>query len=371
MNEKQACPQFAAEFGDLLEKLGWSAFFQAHRDPLGDPARLPARVVGVRKNSFYVNPGKEDRLVTAAGRLHNQSDGLYPVVGDWVVVEDAVITAVFPRKNALSRGAAGAMGKQDALPRQGQVLAVNLDSVFVVCGLDRDFNLRRIERYLTLVYNCALNPVVVLTKADLHPDPETFADQVAAVAIGVPVHMVSAGQMNGLAQLEAYLTRGRTVTLMGSSGAGKSTLVNRLYGKPIQATNSISERLGKGMHTTTSRDLIMMPQGGMVIDNPGIREISFWDIDGGVEVAFPEIENLAEECRFSDCSHLHEPGCRIRQAVAEGEIASDRLESYRKMKREMRYLADRQHKSANRVERERWKPVAAKVKEIKKSKWRK
>jgi ribosome biogenesis GTPase / thiamine phosphate phosphatase len=369
MNEKMHIN--AAFFTDSLETMGWSTFFQTHLDHFCDTTQVLARVVGVRKNCFIISQGKEDRRVTAAGRLHHQGEGLYPVVGDWVLVDDAVITAVIPRRNALARGTAGSRGKQDALPRQGQVLAANLDTVFVVCGLDRDFNLRRIERYLTLVYNCALNPVIVLTKADLHADPETFVHQAEAIAIGVPVHMVSAKEMDGISQLETYLSRGRTITLMGSSGAGKSTLVNRLYGKPVQATSSISDRIGKGMHTTTSRDLIMMPQGGMLIDNPGIREISFWDNDGGIEIAFPEIEMLASECRFSDCSHLHEPGCRIRRAVAEGEIASDRLESYHKMKRELQYLADRQHKSANRVEKERWKPVAATVKAIKKSKWQK
>lgn len=368
MNEKKlAHPMLCAGFAGSLEKLGWSAFFQAHLDHLCDPAHLPARVVGVRKNRFYVSQGKEDRLVTTAGRFHHHGGGLYPVVGDWVVVDDTVIAAVFPRKNALSRGAAGAQGKLDALPRQGQVLAANLDTVFVVCGLDRDFNLRRIERYLTLVYNCALNPVIVLTKSDLHSDPEAFARQVEAVAVGVPVHMVSAREMTGLSRLEAHLLPGRTITLMGSSGAGKSTLVNRLYGKPVQATNAISEQVGKGMHTTTSRDLIIMPQGAMLIDNPGIREISLWDIDGGIEIAFAEIESLAAQCRFSDCSHLHEPGCRIRRALAEGELAPDRLENYRKMKRELRYLADRQRKSANRLEKERWKTVAATVKAMKKN----
>ncbi len=368
--EKRIFPMASVDPGSL-EALGWSAFFQAHRNQLCDAAQMPARIVGVRKNSFYVRQGKDERLARAAGRLLHRDGGLYPVVGDWVVLDDTVITAVLPRRNALSRGAAGARCKPDALPRQEQVLAANLDTVFVVCGLDRDFNLRRIERYLTLVYNCALTPVIVLTKADLHPDPEPFVNQVEAVAVGVPVHTVSAGEMAGLTRLEGYLSRGRTITLMGSSGAGKSTLVNRLCGEAVQATNSISARIGKGMHTTTSRDLIMMPQGGMLIDNPGIREISFWDIDGGMEIAFADVEMLASACRFSDCSHLHEPGCRVRRAVVEGEIAPDRLESYRKMKRELQFLADRQHKSAALIEKERWKPVAAAVKVIRKSKWRK
>ncbi|GAB6909716.1 ribosome small subunit-dependent GTPase A [Desulfosarcina cetonica] len=283
-----------------------------------------------------------------------------------MVMTDHVISNVLPRKNVLSRGAAGRRGKENAQPTRAQVIAANLDTVFVVCGLDRDFNLRRIERCLTLIYNCGLNPAVILTKADLHMHPEVFTREVETIAFGVPVHLVSAKDGLGLVQLEDYLSPGKTCTLIGSSGAGKSTLVNRLYGKSIQLTGSVSETVGKGTHTTTSRDLIIMPQGGMMIDNPGIREIAFWDGDGGMEHAFADIERLALECRFSDCSHMHEPGCRVQQALIEGEITKDRVENYHKMKREMMYLSDRQHKTANRVERERWKTVAAEIKAMKK-----
>ncbi|MCB2149634.1 MAG: ribosome small subunit-dependent GTPase A [Deltaproteobacteria bacterium] len=349
-----------------LSTLGWSPFFQTHLENLYDGKLEPARVVGVRKNRFYVSQGKGEWLATTAGRLNHQIDCLYPVAGDWVIMTDDVIYSVLPRKNALSRGAAGRHGKQKAQPTRGQVIAANLDTVFVVCGLDRDFNLRRIERCLTLIYNCGLNPAIILTKADLHIFPEKFISEVETVAFGVPVQLVSANDSLGLAQLEEYLSPGKTVTMIGSSGAGKSTLVNRLYGKSVQSTGSISENVGKGKHTTTSRDLIIMPRGGMVIDNPGIREIAFWDGDGGVELAFPEIERLALECRFSDCSHMHEPGCRVNQALIEGEITSDRMESYQKMKREMMYLSDRQQKTSDRVEKERWKPVALKIKAIKK-----
>ena len=349
-----------------LSELGWSPFFQMHLDNLYDGKLEPARVVGVRKNSFYVSQGKGECLATVAGRLNHQINCLYPVAGDWVIMIDNVISNVLPRKNALSRGAAGRHGKQKAQPTREQVIAANLDTVFVVCGLDRDFNLRRIERCLTLIYNCVLNPAIILTKADLHIYPEKFISEVETVAFGVPVYLVSAKDSLGLTQLEEYLAPGQTITLIGSSGAGKSTLVNRLYGKSVQATGSISENVGKGKHTTTSRDMIRMPQGGMVIDNPGIREIAFWDGDGGIELAFPEIERFALECRFSDCSHMHEPGCRVNQALIGGEITNERIESYHKMKREIMYLSDRQHKTSDRVEKERWKAVALKVKAINK-----
>jgi ribosome biogenesis GTPase len=349
-----------------LSQMGWTSHFQAQLKVCCDDEFIPARVVGVRKNTFHVRSGKREWLATAAGRLKHQSDGLYPVTGDWVLMTDTVISRVLHRKNALSRGASGTRGRQDAQPKREQVIAANLDTVFVVCGLDRDFNLRRIERYLTLVYNCGLNPVIILTKADLHDDPMTFVRKVETIAFGVSIHLVSAADRTGLLLLEEYLSPGKTATMVGSSGAGKSTLVNRLYGKALQATGSVSDSIGKGKHTTTSRDLIMMPQGGMVIDNPGIREIAFWNDDDGIRAAFPEIENLAAECRFSDCSHMHEPGCRILQAVTDGEISEGRLASFHKMQRELTYLSQRQHKSADRVEKEQWKAVALKIKAIKK-----
>lgn len=350
-----------------LSALGWTSFFQDQLENRHPDQATPARVVGVRKNSFTISQGQKEWLATAAGKLQ-QTDSRYPVVGDWVMVTDTVIHEVLERKNVLTRGAAGGRGKLEASPRRKQVLAANLNTVFIVCGLDRDYRLRRIERYLTLVYNCDLTPAIILTKADLHQDPATFAQEVESIAFGVPVHLVSARDATGLARLESYLTPGRTITMIGSSGAGKSTLLNRLYGKPVQATGETSEKVGKGTHTTTSRDLIVMPQGGMIIDNPGIREVAFWDADKGVESAFPEIERLAADCRFSDCSHAHEPGCRVLQAVADGEIAQERLDSYHKMNRELTYLAERRHKSADRVEKERWKEVALKVKSLKKSK---
>jgi ribosome biogenesis GTPase len=327
---------------------------------------IPARVTGVRKNRFLVSRGEKEWLTTVSGKFRLRAAGLYPVTGDWVLLNETIISDVLPRKNALSRGAAGTHGNYSGTATAEQVIAANLDTVFIVCGLDRDFNLRRIERYWTLVYNCGLNPAVILTKADLQPDPERCMNEVENVAFGVPVHLVSAKDSKGLIALESYLSEGRTITLIGSSGAGKSTLVNRLSGKTVQTTGPISKSVGKGMHTTTTRDLIVMPQGGMVIDNPGIREIAFWDDDGGIQTAFPEIERLAGECRFSDCTHTHEPDCRVLQAVTEGEIEPGRLESYQKMKRELMYLSDRRHKSADRVEKERWKEVALKVKAMKK-----
>lgn len=346
--------------------LGWTPHFQAQLEHVSNECFTPARVVGVRKNSFRTSDGNREWLATLAGRVRHDAGGMFPVTGDWVLMADTVISRVLVRKNALSRGASGTRNKQDERSKKEQVLAANLDTIFIVCGLDRDFNLRRIERYLTLVYNCDLSPVVILTKADLHPDPESCVAEVEAVAFGVPVHLVSTSDDACLAPLEPYLSPGRTTAMVGSSGVGKSTLVNRLYGEIVQFTRSISTHVGKGRHATTTRDLIMVPQGGMVIDNPGIREIAFWEIDGGIEAAFPEIEKFALGCRFANCSHTHEPGCRALEAVAEGKIPRNRVENYLKMKRELEYMSNRRHKSADRVEKEIWKEVALKIKAMKK-----
>jgi len=352
---------------DILQpllKMGWDSHFQINLDNICNDKVFPARVVGVRRNSFLISQGNSESLVTAAGRLSHKREYLFPVTGDWVLVSDKVISAVLPRKNTLSRGASGAHGKQGSQSNKEQIIAANLDTVFIVCGLDQDFNIRRLERYMTLVYNCGLTPSIILTKADLHQNPEQYVNEVETVAFGVPVHFVSSKDSTGLASLEPYLSQGKTIAMIGSSGSGKSTLVNRLSGRTVQATNLISESVGKGKHTTTSRSLIMMPQGGMVIDNPGIREIGFWDDGGGLNVAFPEIESLANTCRFNDCSHTHEPGCQVLYSITTGTIRKDRLDSYQKMKRELAYLSKRQSKSADRVEKERWKEITLKIKAI-------
>lgn len=357
---------------DRLRAMGWDAHFQRHAEHAGGTG-TPARVTSVNKDLFHINRGDQEQQATVSGRLRHLARSPdhaepYPVTGDWVLVRDSVIVRVLPRRNALSRGAAGARGKADAAATREQVIAANLDTVFIVCGLDRDFNIRRIERYLTLVYNCGQHPAVVLTKADLHPEPGSCADEAEAVAFGVPVHLVSAHEAAGVLELEQYLGPGRTACMVGSSGAGKSTLLNRLFGRPVQATGAVSHNVGKGRHTTTGRDMVLMPQGGMLIDNPGIREIAFFEDDGGMQNAFADIERLARACRFADCTHRDTPGCRVLEAAASGELPRERLESYYKVRRELDYLGERQAKSADRVEKERWRDVAKRIKAINKSK---
>ncbi|WP_240910127.1 ribosome small subunit-dependent GTPase A [Desulfopila sp. IMCC35008] len=346
--------------------IGWSAFFQQQLGS-NQSGLTPSRICGVRRNCFLVTQGGDETQVTVAGSLMNDPEALYPAVGDWVLLRDSVITSVLSRKNVLSRKAAGGRGRKDSAGTvQNQVIAANLDTTFIVCGLDRDFNLRRIERYLTLVYNCNIAPTILLTKSDLHPRPESCVEEVESIAFGVPVHLISAMDNDSLSQLEDYLSPGKTVALVGSSGVGKSTLINRLYGREVQATASVSQSLGKGRHTTTNRDLIVLPSGGMVIDNPGIREIAFGVESAPADSVFSDIEKYALSCRFPNCTHTHEPGCEVQRAMAAGELSPVRLRSFQKIKSELDYFADREIRGSARVEKERWKGVSRKIKAIRK-----
>ncbi|MHB2016245.1 MAG: ribosome small subunit-dependent GTPase A [Candidatus Xenobia bacterium] len=299
---------------------------------------MHSRVIASFGELYRIAPG--DVLTGLAGRLRHGETSC--VVGDYVEVENGVIQAVLPRHTVLRRSAAGA-------PTQAQYLAANVDTAFIVCGLDHDFNLRRLERYLLMVREGGVQPVIVLNKADQCPDVEPCIQD--AAALGAPVHAISAlhGDVGGLA---SWLQPKQTIVALGSSGAGKSTLTNCLLGDLRQRTHEVRETDSRGRHTTTHRELLALPCGAFLIDTPGLREVQLWSGDELSET-FSDITELAEQCRFRDCAHQHEPGCAVR-----GQADPDRLESWQKLAREVRYQARRQDVSLQLAEKRRWKAIS-------------
>lgn len=327
-----------------LEALGWSAHFEdAFTAHAGDGLE-PARVAVQHRGAYVVCAEDGDLSAELSGRLRHEAEaGGLPVAGDWVAVRrhddgsGAVIHAVLPRRTSISRKAAW-------LATEEQVLGANIDIVFLVAGLDGDLNLRRLERYLATVWNSGAEPVVVLSKADLCDDVDAAVAAVEAVAVGVPIHVASGLTGEGVDRLRAYTAGNRTVALLGSSGVGKSTLINRLRGEDVQAVADVRKD-GRGRHTTTTRELVPLAGGGLLLDTPGMRELQLWDAGGeGLDTTFADIEELAGRCRFSDCEHNGEPGCAVEEALAEGTLDGARYSSYRKLQRELHALAIRQDK---------------------------
>ncbi len=338
---------------DLLS-LGWTPHFQDRFAEYATSGCLPARVAREDRGQYtlFAASGSLGAHLTGAYRFHAEERDDYPVVGDWVALrraavagDPAAIVAVLPRRTQFSRMAAGKETVE-------QVVVANVDTVFLVTGLDHDYDLRRIERYLTVAWESGADPVIVKNKADLVRDPVAPLAAVEAVAPGVPVHALSAETGQGLDALAPYLRRGQTVALLGSSGVGKSTLINRLLGEDLLATGAVRQDDSRGRHTTTHREMVLLPQGGVLIDNPGMRAVQLWATDEGLSGAFDVIEALAASCRYADCHHDQEPGCAVRQAIEAGTLAPERLHSYRKMERELAYLAERQDGRARQKRRE-------------------
>ncbi len=341
-----------------LDDLGWDSFFQDHFLALGLTGTVPGRVVSESRGSFRVvcRDGEVTAMVSGRLRFRAGEERRYPAVGDWVAVqlltgEDrGIIQTVLPRKSYFSRKAPG--------PRtEEQVVAANIDTVFIVSGLDggRSFNVRRVERYLTLAWGSGAAPVLVLNKADLCPDVDAFVRRVESVAPGVPVHPASALEKTGLTALWTHITPGSTAAFLGSSGVGKSALINALLGEERLETGEIRDRDHTGRHTTTRRELLLLPGGGMVIDTPGMRELQMWAGEEGLEGTFRDIEELARDCRFSDCRHAAEAGCAVKAAIDRGDLDPARLASYRKLQKELRYTALKEEQGVRRFEKQRWK----------------
>ena len=319
-----------------LQDLGWDAFFADAFAPHEANELIPARVAARHHGPC--------ELLTARGRLGGVpagklTDDELPAVGDWVAARPldgerkAVIEAVLPRRTAFTR-------KEAWRRTVEQVVAANVDAILLTTAFAADLNPRRIERYLTATWDSGADPVLVVNKLDEAADPQAALADVEAVALGVPVLAVSAHTGDGLDALAPYLGRGRTVALLGSSGVGKTTLVNRLLGGGRQATRATSAG-GRGRHTTTRRDLFLLPGGGILLDTPGMRELQLWADEEALDSTFPEVSELAAGCRFADCSHGGEPGCAVGAALADGSLTAERYDAWRKLQRELRSLAVR------------------------------
>jgi len=342
-----------------LAQLGWNDVFATAFAPHAAAGCVPARVTLELKGFFEVTGGDGARLGEVTGKfIHDARGGAdYPVIGDWVAVTPqpgddtrAGIHAVLPRRTRFSRKTAG-----DHV--QEQVVAANVDTVFLVSALDGNYNLHRLERYLAAAWASGAEPVVLLNKVDLTVDTAAILAELAAVCRDVPVHLISAQTRRGLKALAPYLQPGRTIALLGSSGVGKSTLINRLVGERLQDTQEVREADNKGRHTTTQRELIVAPSGVIVIDTPGMRELQPWDAAAGIDAAFGDVAAVAAQCKFRDCSHTVEPGCAVRAALADGSLDPVRWQTYLRMQRAAAHEVRRVNPDAQRRQKTDFKKL--------------
>jgi ribosome biogenesis GTPase len=344
-----------------LTALGWNERRASEFAPYADRGLVPARVSLEHTHIYRVLTADGERLARVAGRLRHRAGARsdFPAVGDWVAAEldphggDATIQDILPRTSRFSRRAAGD-------PTEEQIVAANIDTVFLVAGLDGDFNPRRLERYLVVAWESGATPVIVLNKSDLHADPEARGDEVRALAPAVAVHVVSCLVPGTLDPLRAHLGHGRTAALLGSSGAGKSTIVNRLVGRDLLRTSDVRVWDSRGRHTSTARQLVILPADGVLIDTPGLREIQLWETSGALADTFADVDALAEACRFRDCRHRSEPGCAVRAAVDAGTLDAGRLASFHKLQDEQEHQS-RQQEERFRLEEKRRGRIGAKA----------
>ncbi|HYH85540.1 MAG TPA: ribosome small subunit-dependent GTPase A [Pyrinomonadaceae bacterium] len=349
-----------------LETYGWDDFFAEGFAPYAAEGFEAGRVFLQHNRIYMLYTALGETVAEATGRLRYNARGAedFPAVGDWAAIrrtageDKSKIHEVLPRRSKFSRKAAGRETEE-------QIVAANVDTVFLVMGLDNDYNPRRAERYLIMAWESGAQPVVVLNKADLVEDAEELRGEIELVAPGAPVLFLSAKRGEGIEQLMPYITRGRTVALMGSSGVGKSTIVNRLLGGEVQRIQEVRVGDDRGRHTTTHRELFLLEGGGLVLDTPGMRELQLLVSEKGLRETFEDIEEVAGECRFSDCRHEGEPDCAIRAALESGALDAERYANYRKMGAEMRHTATLLDQRKSQEEKARVKRIHRAFNQIK------
>ena len=327
-----------------------------------DEKKIVARIIATHKDRYEIVSDKGAGFAQIKrGVYYDNPNSIYPTTGDFVLIEwnesgDSLIYETLKRESSFSRTAASSDRNRELHNQHEQLVAANFDYVFIMQSLNNNFNVNRIERYLSLAWESGGIPVIVLTKSDLVSNAEDYIDEVQSVAFGVDVYAVSTVTGDGIEDIKKYFEKGRTIVFLGSSGVGKSTLVNTLYGEEVMKTSEVRENDSRGRHTTTSRNLIMLPNGAMIIDTPGMRELGMWDAEEGISMTFSDVEQYLGLCKYSDCTHTNEPGCRVLEAIESGELDRERFELYLRLQKESRYNTDSE--SYLRDKKEKFKNIA-------------